>query len=147
MKVFIKIVNGSSHGFNVEPTDTIEKFRADIFDKRGIPPETDYFLIYKEQKLENEKTFQDYSIPNESKIFLDFNYSFTVKTLAGEEIQIKSNQIESIKNFKAKIQEKTGITPDKYHLFHKGINIEDKKTIYDIFDINYYDTFEMMKNE
>ena len=146
MKILLKIVHGSGHLFDVEPTDTIENFKADILDERGIPPDADYFLIYNDQKLENEKTFQDYSIPNDAKIFLDFNTFFTVKTFTGENIQIKSHEKESIKNFKAKIQEKTGITPDKYHLFFKGINIEDKKTIYDI-DLFYNDTLEMMKNE
>ena len=47
--------------------NTIEEFKAMIFDKLGSPI-CNIRLIFAGKQLENERTFKDYKIPKESTI-------------------------------------------------------------------------------
>lgn len=70
MQIFIKTLNRKTISLTVSPRDTIDKVKADIQEREGMPPERQR-LIYHGKLLEDgSKTLADYNIPKESVIQL-----------------------------------------------------------------------------
>ena len=69
MKIFIQTVTGKLIPFDVKPNDKIEKVKLKFQEQEGLHPEL-HRLIFSGIQLEDNKTFADYNIKNESKIHL-----------------------------------------------------------------------------
>ena len=69
MKIFIQTVTGKLIPFDVKPNDKIEKVKLKFQEQEGLHPELQR-LIFSGIQLEDNKTFADYNIKNESKIHL-----------------------------------------------------------------------------
>jgi hypothetical protein len=69
MQVFIKMLSGKIFILNVEPSDTIEKLKAQIQDAEGVPLDQQW-LIFGGAQLEKGLTLADYNIHSESTIYL-----------------------------------------------------------------------------
>ena len=78
MQIFVDITvdTGSKHiALEVEQTDRIEDIKLKIYDKEGIP-ESAQVLTINGTTLEDGNTLQDYSIQNDSTIYLTHNHNF-----------------------------------------------------------------------
>ena len=78
MQIFVDITvdTGSKHiALEVEQTDRIEDIKLKIYDKEGIP-ESAQVLTFNGTTLEDGNTLQDYSVQNDSTIYLTHNHNF-----------------------------------------------------------------------
>src|SRR5574344_1395654 len=76
MQIFVRTLS-DRYAFDVEPTDTILNFKAKILDKLAIPVKNQV-LIFPNDELENDKTFEYYNIQAQATIHLVAKYDIIV---------------------------------------------------------------------
>lgn len=69
MHILIKIINSKSIDIDIEQTAKIEDLKAKIYEKEKIPPEQQK-IIFSNTQLENGNTLQDYSIQQDSALYM-----------------------------------------------------------------------------
>ncbi|XP_078740963.1 polyubiquitin-C-like, partial [Lampetra fluviatilis] len=148
LDVYVKTLTGKTLTLKLNPWDTIEKLKAMIQDKEGIPPEQQR-LIYAGRQLEEFHTISYYNIRTGSTLHLDLNRrddggragggravggraggpNVYVKTHAGKTLTLDWNPRHTIGQLKLKIQDKEGIPPEQQKLIYAGKQLKDGCTL------------------
>ena len=134
MRIHVKAQAERTITLEVVPEDTIENVKKKILDEKGIPVDWQC-LVYAGKTLKDDHTLKDYQMQRESTLHLipihPGGMQIFVKTLNGKTITLEVELEASIKNVKAKIQDKEGIPPDQQHLIFSGRLLGDDNTLKD----------------
>ena len=134
-QITIKNEYGKKFKLDVEQTDTIEKVKLKIQNKKGIPLNIQY-LKYNGDLLENNKDLSFYDIREYNNATLLLFYylgsikEISVTTLTGKTIILRDiDPSDTIKIIKLMITDKEGIPIDQQRLIYAGHQLEDNKTV------------------
>ncbi|GJU16301.1 polyubiqutin 1 [Tanacetum coccineum] len=135
MKIYVETISGKRIPVDVKFIHTAKELKALIQEKEGIHP-NQQTLDYDGNKLEENCFLCYYYIQNESTIrLLDYTLVtlqiYVVIVATGKTVHLEVESTDTIKNVKAKIQDKEGVPADKQALFLPQKHLQDDSTLAD----------------
>ena len=132
MHIYVKMQNGKTITLDVQPKSSISKVKLKIQDEERISPDQQR-LLYVLKELKDDRTLDDYSIHNESTLYLTVRREsdLQVVVLMPDEqtfpLAVETN--DCIKKIKRKVYEMEGIPSDQQRFFFAGKELEDRHTL------------------
>ena len=126
-------MNGVTIVLEVDASDTVEKIKAKIQDKEGIPPDQQT-LVFLGKKLEERRALFEYNIHKGSTLKLLLAIRGRIKIdikLTGKVIAFKVDFSDKVENLKAMINDKEHIPLNQQILAYNGRLLQDGYTIGD----------------
>ena len=133
IKIFVKTLTGKTITLEVNRSDTVENVKTKIQDKEGIPLNHQQ-LMFVGKQLENDHILSYYNIQMEYTLHLLVSLTgmqILVKMLTGKIISLEVEASATMKNLKAKIQDKEDIPIDKQMLYYDGKLLSDMHSFSD----------------
>lgn len=135
MKIFIKhAITKKTFSLEVEHTNTISEVKIMIQGMEGIPFE-EQVLIFNKMALDDSGSIADFKIPKESTLKLVLKQivlmRISVKTHTGNTTRLEVKPSDTIRNVKAKIQDREGIPQTHQRLIFMGKQLEVSPTVDD----------------
>ncbi|XP_068670965.1 polyubiquitin-B-like [Montipora foliosa] len=131
MQILVDPFIGEKFYLEVGPSDSVEKVKTKILEKKGIPPDQ-RVLEFKGELLKDERTLSDYHIDKESTPYLRFRYhdaaTVFVKTLTGSTISLCVRTSDSVESLRRKIMVEVGPVQDLRLIY---LQLEDGCTLTD----------------
>lgn len=137
MQIFVKTLAGKTIILDVVPTETLNSVKTKIRDREGIPPEAQFFRFASKVLADTSRTLADYNIQKQSTLNLGMQLrggsatGLTVRTLTDELLPLEVEVTDAVEVVRAKVQEITGVAPEKLFLNFGEKTLEDGKTLAD----------------
>uniref|UniRef100_A0A1A9WHE8 Ubiquitin-like domain-containing protein n=1 Tax=Glossina brevipalpis TaxID=37001 RepID=A0A1A9WHE8_9MUSC len=119
MQIFVKTLTGKTITLEVEPSDTIENFKAKIQDKESLP------LCWQTISRRSYSLGLQYQSRLQLVLRLRGGMQIFVKSLTGKTITLELEPSGTIENVSTIIQNEEGIHLDQYHLIFTGKQLEE----------------------
>ncbi|XP_066455602.1 polyubiquitin-like [Eleutherodactylus coqui] len=133
MKIFVKTLTGKKITLEVEPSDTIASVKHKIQNIEGIPPDQQR-MMFADRELDNAKTLHHYNISRGSTLSIFrpvkfYQITINMEILKNKTMILKVLTSDTIKDVKAKIQDKEGIPADQQRLKFNDRELDNKHTL------------------
>ena len=113
----------------VKTSDTVEELKYLIYEKENIFPDQLEIVCKKVPLVTDCRTLSSYDIEGHGITVRKLLTSVKVKTLSGKDIEVEVSPSDSICNFKTKIHDIEGISPDEQGLIYAGKELTDFMTV------------------
>jgi len=139
--IYVKTNTGKTITLEVDTSNTIENLKAQIYDQEGIPP-AQQRLTFGGKHLEDEHRLFQYNIQREATLdLLQKELKGIIQIdikLSGKTITLRVDCFDTIKDVKAKINDKVKqqFLPDQQILMLEGTILKDESTLSDSFVTN-----------
>ena len=130
INLFFKMLTRRIINLEVRTLDRIDKVKAMIYQKEGIPPDQQT-LVYDRVHLNNEHTVSHYNIQSQSMLYLLICLEVFVKLPTGKTITLEVMPMDTIQILKIMIQGKENIPPDHQRLIFAANFLNDDFTLSD----------------
>lgn len=135
--MFVSMLSGGNISLRVSPSDTIDKVKTMIFNKKGIPLASQELMLLG-NLLEDGNTLEHYSIVGGNTIYLTrlkydkkAGMGIFIKSLCGKTITLVVQSSDIISDVKTQLQELEGLPIDEQRLIFEGKQLLDEWTLSD----------------
>ena len=128
MQIFVQTSAGKTITLNVQSNHSIKTLKSLIEKKERIPSDQQC-LIFAGNELKDSGTLHDYGIRKESTLHLILKIDVCLKMYTGKLVTLELKSTDTIRDVKAKVHVKEGISPDRQRLVFDGKQFEDNRSV------------------